>query len=757
MRRSKHSKRKNKVFEAYSVIILIATLFMGIAYAEITGTQMIIEGTAIANIQEGVFISDAQYLSSDTSTDETKSNINYYTKTVLDSEIELGTNSSSYITYEISVYNNTDTEQMFIGAFSDDTDLESYTNSNITYSLNINKYTTTILPKEELKFEITFEYLDSTNITDTNLKSKINFRFKEKPILVLEQDGTIENIYPDCEPKEYTFAIKNYVGEKINSVPMDYTFDIEIDKPLTAKIYNQEGEEITKGDAVIGEATETTYTIKVMWDNTNPEEGIEYNNAQYAKETFNCKINLISKPNGDDKEKYDGYTIQDNINLLINPVSFDFSANVSSQNLVIKNGTTSLTMTINNSTPNNIFNINYEIEKIENDNFSFNIGEEGAENNKIGRTLLAGETTDSFDISFNGDIQTINPTETLKLKITLTDVPYTIEPIIFDITIKLHSVTITFNATGGTVSPETKVVYYGRTYGELPTPIWKGHTFNGWFSSKSGGTQYEDTTSVTEEGATQTLYAQWTSYLLADNVSVGDYVNYPVSYDNVYGYQGTNYISNLTGWRVWSIEGEGDEKYVRLISAGVPLTYDHIYGCTLAQAKTAVKRLTTNFFDTEIKSTSTDTYFNLCGFKDANSNKVTNIATLETLFTNDYTQTTSTGRPVVQSITKLDLDLAYYGDSNNDGKPDNVTTDGTFLEIRDLIHLKATDNSNYYVPYYLADYALLNSKYYLYICYIQGAVVVTGNNYGVRPIVSLKPDVEITGRGTGTKQAWKLK
>jgi len=756
MGRGKHTDRKAKVVEMYSVIILIATFFMSIAYAEITGTQMNIEGTAIASMQEGVFISNVQYMESDASTDEANSTINYYVESMLESEIQLGTTGNPYITYEVTLYNNTEYEQLFMGVIIDDTDPAAYTNSNIKYSLNIEKEVTTILPQDELKFQITFEYVDANNIGDNTLKSKLNFRFKENPILVIAQDGEIEGIYPGCQPKEYEFIVKNYIGEKVNPVPMEYVFDIEIDKPLTAKIYNEAGEEVSKVQAITGVAEDTTYILKVMWDNTNPEDGILYNDANYSKRTFNCKIGLTATPNGEDKAKYGEYKIQDDINVAVKPVPFSFNVNVSSQNLVIKNGTTSLTMTISNSAANNPFNIKYEIVKEDNANIGFNIGGQNPTNNVIERTLAAGTTAESFDINFTGDILTINPTEILKLRIRLKDSPYIQDEIIYDITIKLHEVIVTLDATGGTVTPGTITAYYGRTYGELPTPVWRGHTFNGWYSAKTGGTKYESTTNVTTNSTTQTLYAQWTSHLLADNVNVGDYVNYPVDYDNVYGYKTTNYKSNLTGWRVWSIEGTGDDKYVRLITAGMPMTYDHVYGSTLAQSQAAVKNLTTNFFNTTLNTTtSTDACFNLCGFKNG-STKITTIAALKALFTNNYTQTTSSGNPAVASMTKRDLDMFYYGDSNNDGQPDSEVVDGTVLTITDVIHLPAVDSTGNYVPYYLAQEAAYNSKYYLYCLYVQGIVVVTGNNHGIRPIVSLKPEVETTGQDTTTKKAWNM-
>ena len=46
--------------------------------------------------------------------------------------------------------------------------------------------------------------------------------------------------------------------------------------------------------------------------------------------------------------------------------------------------------------------------------------------------------------------------------------------------------TITFNAMGGNVSPTSKTVTKGGTYGALPTPTRDGYEFIGWFTSSSG-------------------------------------------------------------------------------------------------------------------------------------------------------------------------------------------------------------------------------------------------------------------------------
>ncbi len=68
---------------------------------------------------------------------------------------------------------------------------------------------------------------------------------------------------------------------------------------------------------------------------------------------------------------------------------------------------------------------------------------------------------------------------------------------------------VTFNANGGTTPTASKNVTYDSTYGTLPTPTKDGHTFKGWYTSASGGTQITSSTKVLITSA-QTLYAQWT-------------------------------------------------------------------------------------------------------------------------------------------------------------------------------------------------------------------------------------------------------
>lgn len=73
--------------------------------------------------------------------------------------------------------------------------------------------------------------------------------------------------------------------------------------------------------------------------------------------------------------------------------------------------------------------------------------------------------------------------------------------------------TVTFNANEGTVATTTRTVQQGQAIGSLPTATRTGYTFQGWYTSPSGGSQI--TTSSTFYANT-TVYAHWVAIPLND-------------------------------------------------------------------------------------------------------------------------------------------------------------------------------------------------------------------------------------------------
>jgi uncharacterized repeat protein (TIGR02543 family) len=68
--------------------------------------------------------------------------------------------------------------------------------------------------------------------------------------------------------------------------------------------------------------------------------------------------------------------------------------------------------------------------------------------------------------------------------------------------------TITFNSNGGTVSVTSATTGTDGRLLSLPTPTRSGHTFNGWFTALTGGTQV---TTNTQFFTSTIIYARWTS------------------------------------------------------------------------------------------------------------------------------------------------------------------------------------------------------------------------------------------------------
>ena len=66
--------------------------------------------------------------------------------------------------------------------------------------------------------------------------------------------------------------------------------------------------------------------------------------------------------------------------------------------------------------------------------------------------------------------------------------------------------TVTFNANGGDVSPNSKEVTYDSSYGDLPEPSRSGHAFLGWLNEKNESVTKE---TIVTTASNHTLYAQW--------------------------------------------------------------------------------------------------------------------------------------------------------------------------------------------------------------------------------------------------------
>ena len=100
---------------------------------------------------------------------------------------------------------------------------------------------------------------------------------------------------------------------------------------------------------------------------------------------------------------------------------------------------------------------------------------------------------------------------------------------------KANNYTLTYSPSG-LCSPTTKTVAYNSAYGTLCAPTKTGHTFAGWYTAASGGTQVTTSTKMTTLGAT--IYGRFTAnnYTLTYNNNGGTgCTSKSVTYNTAYG------------------------------------------------------------------------------------------------------------------------------------------------------------------------------------------------------------------------------
>ena len=173
----------------FLLLICITTCFMGIGFASIN-IQLGITGEALAEAQTELFITDVRYVS-DVNADLNNSKILTSYQTLLSSNIALSqTNNNSSITYEIDIYNSTDTDYRFkettymLGT-------DTYDNENITFTLDGINTSSVVKSKDSITFRITFKYKVNLLAANNKLKSYINFAFE--PNIILASAGTLKS------------------------------------------------------------------------------------------------------------------------------------------------------------------------------------------------------------------------------------------------------------------------------------------------------------------------------------------------------------------------------------------------------------------------------------------------------------------------------------------------------------------------------------------------------------------------------------
>lgn len=180
-------KKQRSISWLFLLLICLSTGFMGIGYAQIN-TALKITGTSTGVAQENIFITEVNYIG-DVNADLINSKILSTYQTMLNSNVVLSsTNPNSTITYEVVVYNSTETDYQFSNT-SYMLGNSTYSNENIAFSLEGLAKGDILKSKETISFRVTFYYKNNTLPASNELKSFINFEFQ--PFVPLVSAGTL--------------------------------------------------------------------------------------------------------------------------------------------------------------------------------------------------------------------------------------------------------------------------------------------------------------------------------------------------------------------------------------------------------------------------------------------------------------------------------------------------------------------------------------------------------------------------------------
>lgn len=248
----------------FPLLLIIATLFIGIGYASVNSIIFDIGGTAMAKLQSGVFLTDVNVDSNNT-VDGT-SEVNTFFGTMLDTSVTLNSLSSE-LTLLVTVYNDSDVDYIFSGIRYLDltsTDISEYPQLSSLYSnsdiIIDGEYKslvgTKLAPYEYIDIPITFKYDSNVEIvTDPLLNVTINFMFDD-------YEKMISNIKTEINPLVGVFSNYDSVVDSVVSVTNNNSYSVVCD------VVGNSNTDIllsgTANDIIIlpGETKMTTLTLK---------------------------------------------------------------------------------------------------------------------------------------------------------------------------------------------------------------------------------------------------------------------------------------------------------------------------------------------------------------------------------------------------------------------------------------------------------------------------------------------------------------
>ncbi len=153
------------------VALSLLCLFTTIGYADLT-TDLTVVGEAEATPPEALYITAIVPQSASSGASVT---INYFTNTVVNSRVNLGSNGRNTVTYRITVFNNTDVEYGY-NAMIYTVGEGTFDNTNIKVVPNI-QHRESVPAHTSKTFDVTVSYKNTSSISNTVLNSVIIYEF----------------------------------------------------------------------------------------------------------------------------------------------------------------------------------------------------------------------------------------------------------------------------------------------------------------------------------------------------------------------------------------------------------------------------------------------------------------------------------------------------------------------------------------------------------------------------------------------------
>ena len=272
-------RNSNLVWNFVLIGCMIASICMlSIGYAALTSKDLIVSGNVVATQHMAIFISDAQY-SSSSGADVANSKIVDYIDTTLHSDIFLSkTDGASTITYGITIFNNSDATKKFTGVTYSE---EFYSNPAIGYRLTDLAEGDLIQKGEGKTFYLTFYYTNTSDLSNNELDSFLNFNFdyyfgEETDVdVVIKGDGSYEfaGVGPDnqvnlADIANIKFDVINGNAQIITALKIDVTYTTSTGSKQSGKI-----DVMDEAGTVIA-----TQTMQFLGKQTNAKATLTFSN-----------------------------------------------------------------------------------------------------------------------------------------------------------------------------------------------------------------------------------------------------------------------------------------------------------------------------------------------------------------------------------------------------------------------------------------------------------------------------------------------